>query len=90
MPGRHRCGAVGGGPCRPEPTFSWPPRSAAASPGNEPGSGRYGNEPETRPPAAAAIAPARPEPGPEGGPEPGEERKTSIIIINVKLSRGWR
>lgn len=72
LPGRRRYGGVGGGPCRPEPASSWPPRSAAASPGNEPGSGHYGNEPETPPPGAAA-AHAHPEPGPEGGPDPGEE-----------------
>lgn len=83
LPGRHHCGGVGGGPCRPEPTSSWSPHSAVASPGNEQGLGRCGNEPETPPPAAASNR-ARPEPGPEGGPGSCEEIKiiiSSIIII---------
>ncbi len=81
LPTRRHCGVVDGGPCRPEPTFAWPLRSAAVSPGSEPGSGHYGNEFETPPPAAAAAAPGHPEPGPEGGPGPGGEKKIIIIII---------
>ena len=83
LPGRHHCGGVGGEPCRPEPTSSWSPRLAVASPGNEQGLGRYGNEPETPPPAAASNL-ARPEPGPEGGPESCEEMKC-INIITIMI-----
>lgn len=68
LPRKHRCGGVGGGPCQPEPTSSWPPHSAVASLGIAPGLGRFGNELETPPPCTAAASRALPDPRPGGDP----------------------